>query len=213
MKRITYILIFLFVACEKAPEVSEGEINGLNYSNHSLGLSIDLPEKWSIIKDEESLKLIDKKSYSKSELKRRWMELNAKPILSAYRFQDTDFDKTSDIMINPNLTIYIEFIPNRSEVKEASDYLSYLKKSITSSKQIKYHITDEGSFNSSDFEFARLDYEFSLMERKIKKSSFLYKLGSYMINLTMSMEKGDKLTENVLMKSFYSMRFDARKLR
>jgi hypothetical protein len=209
MKLFSMLLIFFLISCESAPRIENGTVAGLTYTNLSLGVAIDLPEGWSIISNAETLKLVDKKPMTDPERESKWLDAAAKPLVSAYKYRDSDFEGGLDVYVNPNITIITEFIPNRIAVKSTEEYLPFFLETING-HQVKYEHIQANPFQLNEFEFQMVDYEFNVLEKRIQKKTYLYKWGKQLINITLTWEKGDKKTFQELSKSFLSLRFKRR---
>lgn len=204
--RFTLLYLILLLSCESAPTIGKGQLSGLTYTNLSLGIALDVPEGWSVIQDAETLKLVDKKPMTDAEREAKWLEAAAKPLVSAYKFRDSDFGETLDVYVNPNITVITEFISNRSAIKTTEEYLPFFLKTIEG-HQVKYEHVQTKPFQLNEFEFQMIDYEFMVLEKRIQKKTYLYKWGKQLINITLTWEKGDKKTFQDLSKSFLSLRF------
>jgi hypothetical protein len=210
MKHFFAFLLIFLSACETAPTIEAGQISGLTYTNLSLGIALDMPEGWSIISDAETFKLVNKQAVPEAQLHAKWLEATAKPLVSCYKYRDSDFEDQQDVYVNPNITVITEFIPNRLGIKSTEEYVPYLIETITNDHQMEYKHVTEGTFQMNEFVFQTVSYEFDLFEKKIQKKTYLYKWGKQLINVTLTWEAGDEKTFQDLTKSFLSLRFKSK---
>jgi hypothetical protein len=202
----TVLLLFaiiLFISCEKQKPIKAGTVQGLTYENRSLGFGIDLPEKWSIISDQETYKLINKKIASEQELERRWESSLAKPLVAAYRYRD---HQDTAAVINPNILVTTEFLPSRANILSAYDYIPHYKKSLDAHENVTYEYLDDRSAKIGEFQFEVVEVTYKHMGFNIHKRSFLYKHTDQLINITITWEESDQDSYLKMWQSFLSSR-------
>ena len=200
---ILLVTFIIFTSCEDVKPIQAGIVKGVSYENRSLGFGIDLPEEWSIISDQETYKLINRKIASEQELKRRWDEALAKPILAVYRFRD---HQDTAAVINPNILATTEYLPSRSNISSAYDYIPHYKKSLDSHKDVEYEYLDDRSVKIGDFQFEVVEVTYKHMGYNIHKRSFLYKHTDQLINVTLTWEESDNDSYLKMWKSFLTTR-------
>jgi hypothetical protein len=208
LSSIIIICILLF-SCDKAPKTDLGKLIGTQFTNESVGVKFNIPENWSVILNQETLKLTAKEAKSDAILLDLWQEADAKTLVSAYRFKDSDFQIDSDIMINSNISLYVEYISERKNIKNAFDYIPHYKKALGEHKNMSYKFLDNRSIELNKFKFEIVDYEFDVISKHVRKRALLYKHGSYILNFTLTWEKEDELMFNLLMSSFMSLELKA----
>ena len=150
--------LLLTISCQSGDRIEAGVVNGRSYENRDAGVAVEFPESWNIIHDHETFKLISKEIMSEVEYRRQWESALAKPLVACYKYKD---HKNLQASINPNFMISVEYIPPRSDVKNAFDYLEQYRKALEK-HSTEYTFEQPRTIESGEFKFASIRMTFVL---------------------------------------------------
>lgn len=206
MRSVYISLMIGLTACMVNPDTEFGEVAGREYRNLDVGVAIDVPVGWNVIPDVEALKLTDKRPLTDELRRSEWRRARSKPLMVAYRWNDQQISTEKDVVINPNLGLFVEYIPSSSNVQTVDDYAPIFKDLMTR-KQLKYNLVQEAEFDLNDFHFHEFTYQAKIVTEPVNKRIWLVKYNRHIINVTITWAPDDEKTLKLLTESFLSLRF------
>lgn len=170
--------------------------------------SISFPEGWSIIKDEETFRLLGNIEANDALLLEKWQSAKAKPLVAGYRYNDKDFKSGKTITINPNITAMIEYLPSHVGINNAYQYIPKYKAALSKHQNIEYKFEANQAVNINGFQFDLVAFEFEQFGKVVKKRSYLHKYGDYMLNITLVWDVEDNHSFEHLIKSVLTIQME-----
>lgn len=152
--------------------VTLGELNGNFYTNESLGITMEIPDGWYALDEEQRMEIVQAGSEilaDGDETKQKMLDLSMQrtlPLLCAY-----EVNPVTTAESNPNIQLTAEKMSllNSAFVKTADDYISAMKTQLESVKNVQgvevaYTFGEIGDTTFGDKDFRILPTKFQLAD-------------------------------------------------
>jgi hypothetical protein len=208
VKLIQFILIVLFLvsfaACRKkaSEEIDSGTIEDSVYRNRYFGLTVSLPENWSLQSEESNKEMAEMGTKmvagENKNLERKLNAVNEKQ--SLFLFSAFEYPLGTPVIYNTNISCVAERVSQMPGIKRGSDYLFHVRR-ILEMSQIDISFDEKITVeNLGGIEFDVVCVECSFGDMNVKQKYYAAVMKGYAVSFILSFidEDGESSLHDIL---------------